>query len=1230
MKPNRISSLSIASKLVACGSAALLLFCQAARGQTIPNPSFEADTFTVFPGYISGNAEITGWTGSPTNRVGLNPSGGSPFADNGTIPDGSNVAFIQNDPVETSTLSTTISDLVVGTTYRITFRANARAGNTPNLKVFVDGLPVLLPGGPDGLSLAAVTGTAPYWYVAFEFMAAATSAPLALVNDATGDNTVLVDDFKIAPSSGKWAIEAWNYDEDSGVDSSYLYTHAYNLGSSASPTINGVTFTGVAGSSPAVAGQFSTTYLGSGPVNDDYNYLTGNSATMGAYFVYGGNVPASAYQSISLEGLTPGTEYVMTVFSVAWEDASVANRWATFSVGDDRLTINQDQFFNNSGIRVSYRYTADASGTMTLKFSPLVPANLSYHVYGFANRKAVSSFEAPVITGQPKSDVVSPGLAVTMNVIASGVPVPTYQWRFNGTDIANATDAAYVLPAVTGADAGGYDVVLANQVGRATSVVARLTVGLPLTNPSFEVDLFTVYPGYVSGNFPITGWASLPNHGINPAAGSPFADNGVIPNGSQVAFMQGDGALSQTVSGLTVGTQYYVHYYENARTGGTTPALEVKIGGTTVVPPHSISPVGSSGYYEISSEAFVASAADLELAFIKSNPAGGDTTALVDNVAIAPVTAGTPPLIPLQPRSVTVYLGKAASFSSHALGSLPVYYQWQFNGSPIADATDNTLALAAVKLADEGDYTLVATNVSGSVTSSVAKLSLLEAVPSLHNTGMGADGTLIAFGSIDPSWTLVTNPDGGSPDVRVVNNVWPVGTWLANSDASLWVGPRATAGDADIPLGDYHYRTTFDLTGRDTNTVIIVGRWLSDNWGTPISVNGTTVAAPLVDSFTDWKTFAFGSSNVTFLPGLNTIDFVVNNAGAGPTGVRIEFTQASARTLPGITPAIAVQPKGATVAEGDTVVLRVTATGTLPLTYQWKKGDVDLAGKTDETLTLTAVTTDDSAIYRVGVSNAWGGVVSSGAEVVVAYRPIPGIFGTGLDASGALLPAGVADLHYVLSASADPVFPGPDAMVITNAWPIAPAGPWLANGPSSQWIAPSSAQVQNADPTQGNYEGDYTYQTTFDLTGYDVSKVHLAGGAAADNAITDVLVNGVSTLFTVDGFGALVPFTLPGELLLAGVNTIDIKLSNAPVTTNPTGLRVDLKGYLDIRPPAATTVLTIGRSGDSVSISWAPTATGQKLQWAPAVTGPWEEITGASNPYTTTASGSPKFYRVVE
>jgi len=194
-------------KTLALTSLTMLALAVSTRAQTIPNPSFEADTFTVFPGYVSGNGAITGWTANNNDRVGLNPAGGTPFADNGTIPDGVNVAFIQSGTAGGTTLSTTISDLTPGTTYKVTFRCNARtrqvAGDEPPiLTVQIDGTTII------NSQVINVGGSLPYRYFAFDFTAAAASQTLTLRNATVGpDTTVCVDDFHIAPSSGAWSAD---------------------------------------------------------------------------------------------------------------------------------------------------------------------------------------------------------------------------------------------------------------------------------------------------------------------------------------------------------------------------------------------------------------------------------------------------------------------------------------------------------------------------------------------------------------------------------------------------------------------------------------------------------------------------------------------------------------------------------------------------------------------------------------------------------------------------------------------------------------------------------------------------------------------------------------------------------------------------------------------------------------------------------------------------------------
>lgn len=1199
-------------------------------GQTIPNPSFETDTFTVWPGYISDNSPITGWTANAEYRAGLNPvATESPFADNGAIPDGNNVAFLQSDvEINGTTLETTITGLTAGTTYKVMFRANARSAETPNLMVMIDYVEVLY------ATVYPVTETRPYAYIAFEFTASANQHLLTLLNDAAGDHTAVFDNFTIAPSSGRWVVAPWSTDEDSGVDANYVYTHAYSFGTADSTTINGITFTGAAEANPAVTGKFSTTFLGAVFNGDNDAALSGGSQLLGRDFVYSSvAVTAGSYQSIKIDGLTEGVEYVATIYSVGFDNPGPTIRWATFSVGDDRLTVNQDQFGNNAGIRLSYRYTADASGSITLNYAPLNPANVSIHTYGFSNREAVSRNVPPEITAQPRNVVVAINQPATFGVTATGIPAPTYQWRFKGTDIAGATEASYTISAVTAANVGAYDVVVKNSMGTVTSSAATLTVGIALANPSFEEDIFSTYPGYVSGNWDITAWTALGGHGLNPTSDgqSPFADNGLIPHGAQVAFMQENGPLSQTVTGLTTGADYYLHYYENARTVTTVPSMEVQLGGVTVVPAHSVPPVRGGAYYEIYGDAFEATASELLLSFIKGAPAGGDCTALIDNVAIVEIPSGTAPFVTRNPVSTTVSVGDTASFSVQGIGSLPLAYQWLKNGEEIAGATGATLTLSNVQKGDEAAYSARVSNSAGPVTSAAADLTVYEPIPDLYSTGLDDARAPLADGAVDPHYTLIENPDVQSTDAIVQDtSVFPIsdGTWLPVSSTSKWIGPKFNTVDSAV--GIFVYRTTFDITDRDPSTVIIEGRWSTDNAGNEIRVNGVATANAPNTGFNLWTPFAIKGTEVDLVAGVNTIDFVVENVAAiGYTGLRAEILHSNVAVPPGKAPEIILHPLGQTVVEGATVILSANCVGTAPLTFQWSKDGTPIAGATGLTLAIENATYEQSGTYTFTAQNAFGAATSNPAFVCVCLRPVPGIYGTGLNTAGALLGDNEVDPHYTLTASADWQYPGPDAITVNAVWPIQ-AGVWALNGPNSRWI---SAQADQS-ATVGNLPGDYTYRTTFDLTGVDLAKFQLIGGWASDNVGLDIVLNGTSTgLQNTAQFASLTAFTLTTGFV-SGVNTLDFTVNNAPDPNNPeapgpTGLRVDLKGYLVLDAPAGKPTLTVARDGANITVSWTPATATQELQSAPAVTGPWTKITGATSPYATTASGSASFFRVV-
>ena len=104
--------------------------------------------------------------------------------------------------------------------------------------------------------------------------------------------------------------------------------------------------------------------------------------------------------------------------------------------------------------------------------------------------------------------------------------------------------------------------------------------------------------------------------------------------------------------------------------------------------------------------------------------------------------------------------------------------------------------------------------------------------------------------------------------------------------------------------------------------------------------------------------------------------------GAGPATVKANYVTLQA-------PAITVAPAGQTVPAGQNVQFSVTATGTPPLTYQWRKDGQPLApggnrsGVTTAQLTLATVTPSDAGSYDVVVMNAAGATTSAAALLVV-------------------------------------------------------------------------------------------------------------------------------------------------------------------------------------------------------------------------------------------------------
>ena len=109
------------------------------------------------------------------------------------------------------------------------------------------------------------------------------------------------------------------------------------------------------------------------------------------------------------------------------------------------------------------------------------------------------------------------------------------------------------------------------------------------------------------------------------------------------------------------------------------------------------------------------------------------------------------------------------------------------------------------------------------------------------------------------------------------------------------------------------------------------------------------------------------------------------------TGLQYVDTLSTSCTAPAITG----QPSNQTVCSGGSASFSVTASGTAPLSYQWRKGTTNLteggniSGSTTATLTINPVGTGDAATnYNCVVTNACGSATSSNAALTVNPLPV--------------------------------------------------------------------------------------------------------------------------------------------------------------------------------------------------------------------------------------------------
>lgn len=334
-----------------------------------------------------------------------------------------------------------------------------------------------------------------------------------------------------------------------------------------------------------------------------------------------------------------------------------------------------------------------------------------------------------------------------------------------------------------------------------------------------------------------------------------------------------------------------------------------------------------------------------------------------------------PPRILGQPQNRIVAPGEAASFSVVAVDTRALAYQWRFNGTNISGVTNDALLRQNVSTNHEGEYRVVLTNPSGSVTSTPAMLWI-----DSDADGQPDSWERLYFASLNQNATADFDGDGVSNQTEFLHNTNPTNrlsarftlTVLNEGDGFVQTSPKEAS---------YTNGQTVMLTATPPGTNLFYG-WTGTIQSTnnPLLVtmaSNTTVRAHFQFLPLDvvWTNLAGGDWHSATNWSPNQVPGALDNASIPITA-----------TVTIISPAECLGLTLGSVSGNPTL----TGSGTLTVhgNLQWALGTMSGTGRTiletnttanfPATVTLTARTLENRGtvlVYNTGGLNVTGGAV---------------------------------------------------------------------------------------------------------------------------------------------------------------------------------------------------------------------------------------------------------------
>jgi hypothetical protein len=330
-----------------------------------------------------------------------------------------------------------------------------------------------------------------------------------------------------------------------------------------------------------------------------------------------------------------------------------------------------------------------------------------------------------------------------------------------------------------------------------------------------------------------------------------------------------------------------------------------------------------------------------------------------------------------------------------------------------------------------------------------------------------------------------------------------------------------------------------------------------------------------------------------------------------------------------IPPTITLQPTNQTVDLCSCATFIVGATGTPPLSYQWRKNGLNIAGATASIYTICPLRLADGGTYQVLVTNACGAVLSANAVLTVTDTNAPTL---NCPTNDLVVNAGGAsgtNVFFTVTAT------DCDTNVTIVCTP--PSGSFFPCG--------TNRVTCTATDSSGNHSiCSFNVIVNCGCLGLSKEEVNCTNGTALLNYYFTfqnnssvpvkylILIPNTNCFSFVPDIVTFRPPVLPGQTTNVGVkiNVTSACSSNlcfmvAALDTNQVQCCAITHCVSYNCGSGVPPKLTITMSGGTVTVSWTGSGI---LQIANLVTGPWVDAQDQSNPQSFPPSGTQRYFRL--